>query len=70
MESIFTLHVAPDGDVLQSARDCERDTFVRVYHESRETWDDAYTAWESSMFFLAVTGRLGPHLAAAGVRGR
>lgn len=55
MESIFTLHVAPDGDVLEAARDCERDTFVRVYNESRETWDAGYTAYEASTFFLAVT---------------
>ena len=60
----FTLHFAPEGDVLSAARACEHDVFLAEYGNTREQWDEEYGPYEQSSVFLAVTGEDGEALAA------
>lgn len=60
----FTLHFAPDGEVLSAARACEHDVFLAEYGNTREQWDEEYGPYEQSSVFLAVTDVGGDAVAA------
>ncbi|SHH30536.1 hypothetical protein SAMN05443575_3668 [Jatrophihabitans endophyticus] len=64
MDTRFTLHVAPAGDVLEAARDCEELVFDTVYGNSREEWVEEYGPYDANSVFLAVTEPGGDAIAA------
>ncbi|MCV2396299.1 hypothetical protein OEB99_18465 [Actinotalea sp. M2MS4P-6] len=58
------LHVNPTGDLLEAAKDCEADVFLRWYGNTRAELDDEYGPYEDASVFLAVTDALGDVVAA------
>ncbi|QTE30173.1 hypothetical protein [Pengzhenrongella sicca] len=48
------MHVDVQGELLESARDCEADVFLRTFGNSRAQLDDEYGAYEDSTVFLAL----------------
>ncbi len=51
----FELHFDPTGDVLEAARDCEAEVFLRAYGNTRDEIADEYGPYEDSSAFIALT---------------
>lgn len=54
MAGTFTMHVDPEGDLLESARECEAEVFLRWYGNTRAELDAEYSPYEDSTVFLAI----------------
>lgn len=65
MAAPLTLHFDVTGDLLQGARDCEAEVFLRWYGNTREQLAQEYGAYEDSSAFLCVADEHGEVLAAA-----
>ncbi|HEY3436284.1 MAG TPA: hypothetical protein VGK35_01235 [Actinotalea sp.] len=65
MAEQLTLHVDPGGDLLESARDCEAEVFLRWYGNTREQLAVEYGPYEHSSVFLAIVDQDGCAQAAA-----
>lgn len=64
MTGLLTMHVDPTGDVLESARDCEAEVFLRWFGNTRAELADEYGPYEDSTVFLAVADDAGEVLGA------
>lgn len=62
---MLTLVFDPQGDLLESARECEAEVFEQWFGNSRKQLEDEYRPYESSSFFVAVADASGQVLAAA-----
>lgn len=50
----LALHFDPDGDLLEAARSCEADVFLRWFGNTREQLDDEYAAYDHASVFIAL----------------
>lgn len=65
MAAPLTMHFDVTGDLLESARECEAEVFLRWYGNTREQLADEYGPYEESSAFLCVADEHGEVLAAA-----
>ncbi|WP_225754440.1 hypothetical protein [Actinotalea sp. Marseille-Q4924] len=65
MAAPLTLHFDVTGDLLEAARDCEAEVFLRWYGNTREQLADEYGPYEDSSAFLCIADEHGDVLAAA-----
>lgn len=65
MAQVLTMHFDPTGDLLESARDCEGEVFLRWYGNTREQLAEEYGPYEDCSAFLCVADASGEVLAAA-----
>ncbi|MBC7306463.1 MAG: hypothetical protein H5T80_05945 [Dietzia sp.] len=65
MAAPLSLHFDVDGELLDSARDCEADVFLRWYGNTRDQLAEEYGPYEDSSAFLCVADGHGEVLAAA-----
>lgn len=56
MESaaLLSLRFNPEADLLEAARECEADVFLRVYGNTRQQLEDEYGPYESASVFIAL----------------
>lgn len=65
MAAALTMHFDVTGELLESARDCESEVFLRWYGNTREQLAEEYGPYEDSSAFLCVADETGEVLAAA-----
>jgi len=58
------MHFDPRGDLLDAARDCEAEVFLRWYGNSRAQLDDEYGPYEDATRFIALADEAGDVVAA------
>lgn len=61
----YVMQFDPQGDVLESARECEAEVFLRWYGNTREQLDEEYGDYEDSSVFLTIADQGGVVVAAA-----
>jgi hypothetical protein len=61
----YVMTFDPQGDLLESARECEADVFSRWYGNTRAQLDEEYRSYEESSVFLTIADRDGVAVAAA-----
>ena len=57
MSSEYWMHFDAQGSLLQSARECEAEVFLKWFGNTREQLGEEYDAYEDSSVFLAVADR-------------
>jgi hypothetical protein len=57
MPADISMHFDAQGSMLESARDCEAEVFLRWFGNTREQLDDEYGAYEDSSVFLVLADR-------------
>lgn len=65
MAQVLTMHFDVTGDLLESARDCEAEVFLRWYGNTRAQLADEYGPYEDCSAFLCLADEHGDVLAAA-----
>ncbi len=66
MESaaLLSLRFNPEADLLEAARECEADVFLRVYGNTRQQLEDEYGPYEPASVFIALADDSGDVLGA------
>ncbi|WP_250445799.1 hypothetical protein [Actinotalea sp. C106] len=55
----YSMHFAPEGELLESARECEAEVFLRWYGNTREQLVEEYGPYDDASAFLAIADQGG-----------
>lgn len=62
--ALLSLRFNPDGDLLEAARDCEAEVFLRAYGNTRQQLQEEYGPYEQASVFIALADAGGDVLGA------
>ncbi len=66
MTTLLNLHFDAQGDLLESARQCEEDVFLQAFGNTRAQLDEEYGPYDDQSVFVAVSDERGTSSAPAG----
>ena len=59
MNALLNLHFDAQGDLLESARQCEEDVFLQAFGNTRAQLDEEYGPYDDQSVFVAVADESG-----------
>ena len=59
MNALLNLHFDAQGDLLESARQCEEDVFLQAFGNTRAQLDEEYGPYDDQSVFVAVSDDAG-----------